>query len=184
MKTKSLNGLFLALLTIGIMGLSTIVFAESHGHGQHTFTNQDDMSDLGMMHHGNNMSEHMMQKGMYGNMMRYGMCGGDLTDEQIQDLKDINGKFYKATREIKQEIRVKNLELQAELAQKKPDAKKAMKIQKKLSDLEATLAKEQIEHFMEMKKINPYAMFKGGHMGKGPMGGMVGKKPHMMMKSF
>jgi len=196
MKTKETAGkihrCFIAFIIIGLFILPTSVFADSHKQG-------DMMKKDGAMKHdgmkkkdGAMKHDGMMKK--HGGMMMKKMPSGDLTDEQMMALNAEKKAFFKETRDIKQEIKAKTLELRAALAPKMPDARKAMIIQKELSYLNAKLDQMGIDHFMKVKKIDPYVMFmpkgkgmmkKGRGMKKG-MGmmkkGRGKKKPCMMMK--
>jgi len=171
MKTKTAIkniGLFLSLLTIGIFCLSTGVFSADSKH-EHGASGK--------------------QKGAVNkrhDMMKLGMSRSDLTYEQVEALKEAKDEFREETRDMKHEIKVKNFELKAELAKKKPDFKTAMNIQKQISYYKAQLDEKHIEHFIKIKLINPYAMFMSKHMGMGKKCKMTGrgkgmaKKPCMM----
>jgi len=91
---------------------------------------------------------------------RYGW-GQDLSDDDIEMLKKERESFFKTTEDLRQDIYTKELELKSELSKKSPDAEKAVKLQKDLSDLEAKIDQKRIGHMIKMKKINPNA-------GRGP----------------
>ena len=81
--------------------------------------------------------------------------------------------FFEATQDLRQEIYQKNLELRSELAKKDPDAKKAAKLQREISKLEADFDQKRLDHQMKMRKISPKVGrgFMGGRtMGPGMMG--------------
>ncbi|VEN75182.1 putative Zinc resistance-associated protein [Candidatus Desulfarcum epimagneticum] len=208
MKTKTTGLLLLTALVAGIFGFSACAFATSHGQPGDAMTHDDTMKpdamkkDAPMKHDGMTHHGMMMGKGrmMGGGMMMGGMAHDGLTPEQIAGLKAAKEKFQMETRDLKHQIKVKGLELQAALAKTRPDSRMAQNIQKEMSALKAMLDRKHVEHFInDIKKINPYAMFMGGPigkkkgMGKGKMGmGMMkgmgmgmkkgmGKKPCPMM---
>ena len=50
---------------------------------------------------------------------------------------------------------IKEAELENELAKENPDPKKAAKLQNKISELEAKIDQERLNHIIRMRKINP-----------------------------
>ena len=104
------------------------------------------------------MEMHGMNKMHRGNGMTMG--SDTLTEEQIQKLKAEKAAFQKDTRDLRLELKSKSLALQSELVKKEPDAKTAKSLQKEISSLNAELAQKRIEHFLEIKKIAPYAGMK------------------------
>ena len=80
---------------------------------------------------------------------------GDLSDEEIQKMDQQRIAFHKANKDLRQNVYQKQLELESEFAKKTPDAKKAVNIQKEISDLQARIDQNRVEHIIEMKKINP-----------------------------
>jgi len=93
----------------------------------------------------------------------------ELTDDEIQKLNDERKTFLNETKELRNDIYAKDLELRAEIAKKNPDTEKAAKIQKELSNLNAELDQKMLQHRIRMKKICPAA--ERGCM-YGPGGGM------------
>lgn len=81
-----------------------------------------------------------------------------MTREEIQKIEALDAAFFVSTKEIRREIYEKQARLNAELAVKVPDVKKAKALQKEISDLEAKLALEQIDYIIDLKKINPDAV--------------------------
>ena len=98
-----------------------------------------------------------------------GYMMGDLSDEEIQKMDQQRKAFYNANKDSKQNIYQKRLELESEFAKKTPDAKKAAGIQKEISDLQARIDQNRVDHIIEMKKIDPDAG--RGFRGNGPMRG-------------
>ena len=98
---------------------------------------------------------------------------GSLSDDEIKALQKERNAFFEATQDLRQEIYQKNLELRSELAKRDLDAKKATRLQKELSKLEAEFDQKRLDHRMKMRKINPGAG--RGFMGNRSMGsGMMG----------
>jgi hypothetical protein len=106
--------------------------------------------------------------------------GGDLTDEEIGILQKERSAFFENTREIREKLYQKNLELRAEMAKQNPDAKRAAELQKEASELDSALDQKRIDHQLKMKKDHPQIYSKGLGGGMGPRGGMgpgYGKGP-------
>jgi zinc resistance-associated protein len=96
----------------------------------------------------------------------HGYMMGDLNDDEIEQLEKERESFFKATENLRQDIYRMDLELRSELAKDNPDTKKAGKIQKEISDLEAKVDQKRIEHMIKMKELNPN-MDKGYGPGQG-----------------
>ena len=107
-----------------------------------------------------------------GRGMGYGQRGGysgyigDLSEDDIKAIDKERRAFFEATRDLRQDMYRKELELQTELAQKNPDAKKAAALQEDISKLESEFDQKRLDHMMKMRKIVPEA----GMMGPGMMG--------------
>jgi zinc resistance-associated protein len=104
--------------------------------------------------------------------------GADLTDEEIAALQKERNAFFEQTRDLRDKLYQKGLELRAEMAKQSPDAKKATDLQKEVSGLEGELAQKTLEQRLKMQKENPKLYGKGfgrgmgmGH-GRGPGSGM------------
>lgn len=108
----------------------------------------------------------------YGPGMGRGFRGygyaGDLSDEDIKKLDEQRQVFFEGTKNLRNDLYQKKLELRSELAKQNPDSPKAVKIQKEISELKTQLDQKRIEHMLEMKKINPNVG--GGFAGKGSRG--------------
>ena len=101
---------------------------------------------------------------------------GNLSDEQIEKFNSERQAFFNDTGDLRQSIYQKQLELRSELAKQEPDAKKAVEIQKEISELESQLSQKRIEHRIKMQKENP-EFFSGrgyGYGGRGQGRGMGG----------
>ena len=81
--------------------------------------------------------------------------GDNLSKEDYQKLDAERQSFIDGTRELRQSLYQKNLELKSELAKTNIDEKKVSSIQNELSNLEAQFDQKRIEHITKMKKINP-----------------------------
>jgi zinc resistance-associated protein len=78
-----------------------------------------------------------------------------LTEEQRDQLDKLHDKFYDDTAPLKDEMWSKSRELNRLLDQAKPDAVKALALQKEISDLKTKLAEKRINFRLESKKIAP-----------------------------
>ena len=106
----------------------------------------------------------------------------ELTDEQVKALEEERKAFWKESESIRQNLRVKKLELRAEMARENPDEKKALALQKEISLMKADMDQKRIEHQLKMQKISPYAgrgymTGRGGGSGYGPGSGCGGYGP-------
>ncbi len=149
---KSSKIVFILLVAVFFLGSATFAFAQrGKGYGYPA-----------RMHYG--QGRHLRGYGAPG----YGMFG-DLSEEQIRQLDDEHTAFWEATKNLRQQIYQKRLELASELAKQNPDAAAAATVQQQISDLIAQLAQKHLEHFLRVQKINPDAG-RGGPMGFGMMG--------------
>ena len=131
--------------------------------------------------HGQHGGQHMMGGGggmMGGGGGHHGPAHGEnanLSEEQVQKIEQERQAFQNDSRDLKAQIFQKNLELRAEIAKLQPDTKKAVELQKELSNMEAQLDRKYIDHILRIKVINPYMvvghdMMRSGGMGHGSMG--------------
>ncbi len=102
----------------------------------------------------------------YGQRGGYSGDTGDLSEDDIKAIDKERRAFFEATRDLRQDVYRKELELQTELAQKNPDAKKAAALQEDISKLESEFDQKRLDHMMKMRKIVPEA----GMMGSGMIG--------------
>lgn len=115
----------------------------------------------------------------------------NLSDEELKAVQQERQRFFDETRDLRQDIRQKQLELQSELAKKTPDAQKAAALQKDISRFEQEFDQKRLDHRLKMKKIDPEMGWMGGwgranrgedgdcpnygrHMGRGYGHGMRG----------
>ena len=121
---------------------------------------------MGYGHHG------WMHQGMGRHYGGYGGPGygafGNLSEDEIKKMDEERTAFFDATKDFRQEIYQKRLELSSELAKKNPDAAKAAALQKDISGVKAQLEQKRLDHIIRLRKINPD--FSRGFLGGGPMG--------------
>lgn len=153
MKTAINRKALMIITIVGIIGFGAYAFADwGMGYGYH-----------GWGHH--NPGWHHQGWGGSGN----GYMMGDLSDAEIKKIETERNAFFKATENLRQDLYAKELELKNELYKDNPDARKAAKLQKEISGLEAKLDQKRIDHMAKMRKINPNAG--RNFMGGGPMMG-------------
>jgi hypothetical protein len=148
MKAKHVGMILMVLMMIGFIGYSTTSYA---GRGR------------GDCYGGWSGAENCPRGG-------YGGQGfdGDLTDEEIANLQKERNAFFEQTRELRDKLYQKQLELRAEMAKQNPDAKIAADLQKEISDLESDMDQKRLAHRLKMKKENPNLYGKGFGRGMGP----------------
>ncbi len=91
---------------------------------------------------------------------------GSLSDEEITRLDKERQAFFDDTRETRENLYQKELELRSEMAKKDPDAKMAVDLQKEISELESQLNQKRVEQRIKMQKENP-ELFAGRGYGQG-----------------
>ena len=90
----------------------------------------------------------------------------NLSDEEIDKLNQQRQAFFEDTRTARENLYQKELELRSEMAKKDPDAKKAVSLQKGISELESQLNQKRVEQRIKMQKENP-EIFAGRGYGQG-----------------
>ena len=98
-----------------------------------------------------------------------------LTEEQRDQLNELNKKFREETAELREDFRSTFRELSSILDSEKPDEKKAKAIQKEISELRAELSRKTLDLRLEVRKILPETGYTRGfgrgfspHRGYGP----------------
>lgn len=81
----------------------------------------------------------------------------NLTDEEVEKIKEARQAFFDASDELRRAARQKRLELRAELAKNTPDSEKAMALQQELSGIKAQMGQKRIEHLLKLKADYPDA---------------------------
>ena len=94
---------------------------------------------------------------------------GNMSDEQITRLDKELQAFFEETRNLRENIYQKELELRSELAKEDPDAQRAAGLQAEISELTAQLDQKRIDHRIKMQKENP-EFFAGRGYGRGGRG--------------
>jgi Spy/CpxP family protein refolding chaperone len=98
----------------------------------------------------------------------------NLSDDQIDKLNNERQAFFEDTRELRENLYQKELELRSELAKKDPDVKKAVSLQKEVSELQGQLSQKRVEQRIKMQKENS-EIFSGRGYGQGPGYGKGGR---------
>jgi len=101
---------------------------------------------------------------------------GNLSDQDIDKLNQQRQAFFEDTRELRENLYQKELELRSEMAKQDPDVNKAVALQKEVSDLEGRLSQKRVEQRLKMQKDNPDLFTGRGYgMGRGYGGGGMGR---------
>ena len=82
---------------------------------------------------------------------------GNLSNEEIEAMDKERASFFEATKDLRRNVYSKDLEMRSELAKENPNIDKAKKLQKEISELEAKIEQERIDHRIKVRKINPDA---------------------------
>ncbi|MBW2634845.1 MAG: periplasmic heavy metal sensor [Deltaproteobacteria bacterium] len=89
-----------------------------------------------------------------------GYCPGNtgrMTQEEYEQFEQKREAFFRETQSIRNELYDKGHELENELGKAEPDAAKASRLQKEISELQSQFDQKRIEHMVEMRKLNPNA---------------------------
>jgi Spy/CpxP family protein refolding chaperone len=97
-----------------------------------------------------------------------------LSDEQIDRLNQMRTQYFDDTRDLREQIHQKRLELRSELAKENPDKSRALDLQKAVSGLRSDMDQKRLEQRLELKKEFPELAENGfgGGYGKGRGWGM------------
>ena len=79
----------------------------------------------------------------------------NLSEDDVRKMNEERDAFFKSTEKLRLDIYMKELELNNELAKKESDTKKALSLQKEISDFESKFNQIRIEYMINIKKINP-----------------------------
>lgn len=140
MKTSKLRNVVVSLAAAAVMALGANAFA---GKGMGGQDNERGYGGWGNQNRGGGCA--------------YGQMNADLTPEQREQIETERQAFFDATKNERQDLYAKNLELRAEMAKRQPDLEKASALQKAVSELQASLDQKRLNHTMAMRKINPDA---------------------------
>lgn len=102
-----------------------------------------------------------------------------MTPEEYRQFEQQREAFLNDTRDLRASLYDKQEQLQNELVKENPDAAKASKLQKEISDLQAQFDQKRIDHMIEMRKLNPNMGRGYGGYGRGG-GPMMGYGHHGM----
>ena len=163
MKNSQMKGIVIVCTLIALVGFSTYAMADpGSGYGGR---------GRGWGYHG---------RAGYDGCRGYGHWSGPRgeyfgtpSDEEVKKLEAERNAFFETTKDLRQDIHQKRLELGAELAKREPDTQKAMNLQKEISDLESQLDQKRLEHRIKMKESFPESAEMGmgfRHRGYGPRG--------------
>jgi Spy/CpxP family protein refolding chaperone len=86
-----------------------------------------------------------------------------LTEEQHDQLNEMNKKFREETAELRKDFRNTYRELRSVLDSEKPDEKKAKILQKDMSDLQAELSQKTLDFRLEVREILPESGYSRGY---------------------
>lgn len=131
MKTKNMR-----IFRIGLAALMVMIMTSAYALAENGSSSRQDTGDL-----------------EYSRPYRFRAL--NLTDAQREQLDSSREAFFTATQPLRQDLYAERLELEAELAKKTPNVKRAAAIQKKISDLEAVLEQKYLEHALFIRKISP-----------------------------
>lgn len=90
----------------------------------------------------------------------------NLSDQDIDKLNSERQAFFEDTREVREKLYQKELELRSEMAKQDPDVNKAVALQKEVSELQGQLDQKRVEQRIKMQKENP-DFFAGRGFGRG-----------------
>ena len=76
---------------------------------------------------------------------------GNLSEDQLKQIEEERKAFFDATKEIRQQLYQKRLEIRSELAKKNPDAEVAAKLQKEISALKAQMGQKRLDHILKKR---------------------------------
>ena len=153
----------IVLTLVAVLGFGANAFAQGgRGYGRGMgygpgWSNEPGMGDGPGMGYGRGMGRGFGRSGY----------ASDLSEEALKKLNDERAAFFGATKDLRNDIFQKRLELRSELAKQNPDTKNAEKLQKEVSELEARFDQKRINHRVKMKKINPNAGQGFGGRGRG-----------------
>lgn len=82
-------------------------------------------------------------------------CLKGLDDAQKEKVTQLRQKYFENVKTIETSLQDSKSALREELVKAAPDGKKARKIQKKISELEAKLEMSKVNFILKVKEINP-----------------------------
>lgn len=139
MKTKTT---IFGLATLVTLAIAAIAFAHD-GYGGH------------MMGQGYGSGHMMGWDSNDGPYCRGYADRGDLSDEDAARLDASREKFFKDTRELRDQIDEKEIALRHEMEKANPDQDKIFGLQKEISSLRSDFDQKALAHQMEVRKLLP-----------------------------
>ncbi len=91
---------------------------------------------------------------------------GSLTAEQQAELRELRQEFADQTRELRESLQARRLEMRTLMGSSSPDGKELKRVQKEMNTLRTQLDDARIDHVLKVKEINPQA-FSGYGRGYG-----------------
>ncbi len=91
---------------------------------------------------------------------------GNLSEEDAAKVENERKAFFEGTKDLRQSIYQKRLEMRAEMAKQDPDAARLTDLQKEISNLQADFDQKRLKHRLEMKNLLPDYQA-GAGMGRG-----------------
>ena len=105
---------------------------------------------------------------------------GNWNDQDLDKLNKERQAFLEDTRELREKLYQKELELRSEVAKQDPDVNKAVALQKEVSELQGQLDQKRVEQRIKMQRENPNVFAGRGYgsgYGYGPGGMGMGYGP-------
>ncbi|MGD9209368.1 MAG: periplasmic heavy metal sensor [Desulfobacteraceae bacterium] len=157
---RNLKVVIVLVVSVALVGIAYNVFA---------------YGGMGWGHHGSGWyGQGDYDRGYYNQM----------SPEEYTQFQQEREAFFKETEKLRTDLFETGRELQNELAKSEPDAAKASKLQKEISNLQAQFDQKRIDHMIKMRKLNPNAgrgFMRGGPMMGQGYGHMMGRGyGHMM----
>lgn len=150
MKRWNAKGVAGILAVIFVLGMGAYALADGYGYGYGPGSGYMRGWHRGMMDWDDR--PHM---GFRGGRGYYGGPADNLTAEQRKSLEQEQQAFFDATRDLRDRLYQKRLELRAELAKQAPDAAKASDLRKEVSGLRGELDQKRLDHTLKMRKLLP-----------------------------
>ena len=145
----------IGLLAFGlIVAISAVAFAHGGGYGRHMGEYGGHM--MGPGYGGGYGGGPMMGYGPgYGRHMRGNGGWGSLSEEDAAKIDAAREAFYKDTRELRDQIYDARGALRNEMEKDQPSEDQVVKLQKKVSQLQAKFDEKAVAHKLEMNKLMP-----------------------------
>lgn len=145
------------VLLVGAVAIPVLAYGHGWGRGVHMMGQWGDQSDYGH---------------------EYGRGYDRLTEDQRNQLDQLNRRFYDETAQLRSQLWDKTEELSALLNSSNQDVDKAKALQKEISELRSSLDQARINLEIEERKISPDLRY-GREYGRGYGHHMGGRGHHM-----